>query len=99
MAEPQSVPEEMPAPSAELVLMRVLFESFLASADMPKGRRALTSIRIASEILASEESLALVFPIRPQSADAATSVARRQALAWFRQMAPVFLARVPPRDI
>ena len=86
--------DELPEPSAELVLLRVAVEVFIATADLKKGR-GLAAMKLASEILATEESVSLLFPIRPSSQHVAVNTARLQAIAMFKQWIPVFLARVP----
>lgn len=90
-----SNPEEIPAPSAELVLIRVFAEAFLAMAHLKPRSRAREALKLASEILATEESVALTFPIRPNTFERETSRARRQAIAVFRQYLPTFAARLP----
>lgn len=90
-------PEEMslPPPSAELVLLRVAVESFLANS---KPKDADRFLRHMAATLASEESVAELLPIRPSSQHAAQRKARREAVAMFKQMLlPVWLARVPRR--
>lgn len=95
MPDAVSPPEELPPPSAELVLIRVMVEAFLVSADLPKGKRAFGAVRVASEILATEETVAALFPVRPRSQQAAQARARRQAIAMFREWTPLFAARLP----
>lgn len=87
-------PEELPAPSAEMVLLRVLAEAFLATST-PKRARAF--MNVATSILADEESLSLAFPIRPASRQPEITKARRGAVAMYRQLLPTLMARVPPR--
>lgn len=84
---------DLPPPSPELVLIRIFVESYLAT--VPR-KRAMAFMKQASEILATEESMALLFPIRPQSDHASIARARRQALAMYRQLMPTLLARMPP---
>lgn len=90
-AEPDEI---LPPPSAELVLIRVFVEAFLETAPRKQARAFM---RVAAGILADEASLALTFPIRPKSDAAKTADARRKALAQFRALLPVLIARLPPR--
>jgi hypothetical protein len=93
-----SVASDMPAPDVSLVLMRVFLEAHLATAHEKPARRARAFLSMAARSLADEESIATVMPIRPSSEHAAQAEARRQAIAWARQMMPVFLARLPKED-
>lgn len=86
---------DLPAPSPELVLVRVCVEAYLATAHVKPRQRARAFLRVASTILADEESVALTFPIRPSADARAVTEARRQAIAVFRQYIPVFMARLP----
>ncbi|WP_332690049.1 hypothetical protein [Devosia sp.] len=90
----QSAPEELPPPSAEIVLLRVFVSAYLTTNSRKKGDAFL---RAAAEILASEESLAAVMPIRGASQAAAVSKARRGAIALFRALTPTFLGRLGPK--
>lgn len=94
---PETVPkaEELPAPSAEMVLIRVAIESYLATAHMKPRERSRAFFDKASSILADEESVALLFPIRPASGHSSVSRARREAVAIWQAFAPTFLARIP----
>lgn len=86
---------ELPKPDASYVLIRVFVEAYLSTAHLPRKERAPAFLQVASEILANEESVSLLLPIRPASEHAAVSSARRAALALYRQYLPVLLARVP----
>jgi hypothetical protein len=82
---------ELPEPTAELFLLRVFAEAFIST--MPR-KRGEAFLRAAAEIMAREESLAAVIPIRPEDRHA-SATARREAMATFRRDMPVFLARLP----
>jgi hypothetical protein len=71
-AEPPNLPEDLPAPSAEFVMMRSFVEAYLSTNSRKKGQRFL---RAVSESLATEESVAFLLPIRPSSQHAAISKA------------------------
>lgn len=86
----------LPPPDPTLVLIRVFVEAYLATAHLKPRARARAFLDVATNALATEESVALVFPIRPTSEHARVSLARRQAVALFRQYLPVFIARLPP---
>lgn len=90
--------EDLPPASAELVLIRVMVTAYLATAHCKPRSRAREFVKVASGILADEESASLVFPIRPMSQQHKTALARRQAVAMFRQYMPVFMAAVPRED-
>lgn len=92
-AERQDETEELPAPSAEAVLIRVAITSFIAISGRKKSERFL---KLMAETLASEDSVSEILPIRPRSDHANVQKARRGALALFRAQLPVFLAKLPP---
>jgi hypothetical protein len=75
--------------------MRVFVEAYIATAHLKPKVRAAAFLDLATDILATEESVALTLPIRPMSNAAGVSRARRGALALFRQYLPTFLARLP----
>lgn len=81
----------MPAPSAELVLVRVMIESIIDVAGKKKGERLLTAM---AERLSHEERLCAVLKIRPATDDAAVRRARGDAMVWYRQCLPIFMARL-----
>lgn len=89
--EYRSKPEDLPAPSAELVLWRVAVEAFLDTMPRKKGEAFL--IRMG-ELLASEEAVSNILPIRPDSETEMVQAARVQAVAMFRQYLRVFMARL-----
>jgi len=82
-------PVELPAPDPALVLLRVFIEAHLATVSRRKGERFL---RLIAEKLASEESLAEVFAIRPHPKRAEIQRARRQAAELFGVYLPTFVA-------
>lgn len=84
--------EDLPSPSAELVLFRVHVEATVAVLGRKKADRYL---RIMSEALAQEENLTSVFQIRPSAQHGAVRIARRQAATIFRRYLPIWLARMP----
>lgn len=86
--------ESLPAPSAEIVLLRVFAEAFLTV--MPR-RKAERFLRVVSEIMATEESVSLVLPIRPASQSGEIRRARREAMSLYKQLLPTFVARLPTR--
>lgn len=84
--------EELPAPSAELILWRIHVEAMLTVLGRKKGERYLT---LMAEKLADEENLASIFQIRPASHRGATRRATAQAAELFARSMPLFLARLP----
>jgi hypothetical protein len=82
----------LPEPDAALVLIRVLVQAHLATISRRRGEAFL---RHATEILASEENLELLFPIRPRTQHAALNKARREAVGLFRQLLPSLIASLP----
>lgn len=86
---------ELPEPSFQTILWRAGTEAYLATAHLPRKQRAPEYLRIMGEILANEETVSLLFPIRPLSQRGALRVEQRKAVAIFRQLAPTFFARLP----
>lgn len=91
---PPAVSAEMPEPSAELTLIRVLVEAHLATCSRKKGERFL---RLTAEKLADEESLSAVIPFSGASQHSGVRTARRQAAEVYRRLLPLFIARLSPR--
>lgn len=87
-------PDDLPPPSAELVLLRVVIESHLATAPRKRAERYLRTI---TEKLAAEENLSAVFQIRPTAQHEEVRRARRQAALMFERLLPIFLARLGTR--
>lgn len=84
-------PSELPEPSAVLVLFRVFLCAFLTVSGPKKGEAVL---REMAEMLATEESLSSIMPIRPASQAHGVTKARREAVAAFRALLPAFLGMV-----
>lgn len=95
LAQRVAVGEELPPPSAELVLIRVFVTAYLATTT---PRRANAFLREAARLLESEESVALLLPIRGASQYAQVAMARRSAVALFRQLMPTFVACLPGEE-
>jgi hypothetical protein len=70
----------------------VFVQSYLATVSKRRGDAFL---RHAADLLATEESLSGIMPIRPPAAHGSVSKARKQALAVFRAYLPVLIASVP----
>ena len=92
LSRPEIENDELPEPSAELVLWRVHVEAMLAVLSRKKGERYLTYM---TERLAWEDNLSAVFNIRPQAQHAQVRRARRQAARIYERYLPVFHARLP----
>lgn len=90
--------EELPAPSAELVLIRVFVTSYLATAHERPRKRAEAFLSEAARLLESESSVALLLPIRPPSQHAELARVRREAVTLFRQLVPTFVASLPGEE-
>jgi hypothetical protein len=60
-----------------------------------KPKRAETFLRAVGDILAQEENLAQVFPIRATEDAAHLSAARRGAVAMYRDILPSLISRLP----
>lgn len=86
--------QDLPAPSAEIVLIRVFVQAYLATTSR---RRADAFLQHAAGILEDEESVSLLLPIRPSWQHGAVARARRGAVAIFRQVLPALIASLPPR--
>lgn len=97
-SEQTTEPEPLPAPSAELVLIRVFVTSYLATAHERPKKRAEAFLSEAARLLESESSVALLLPMRPPSQHSELSKARRQAVTLFRQLVPTFVASLPGEE-
>lgn len=93
-----SASEELPAPSAELVLIRVMVCSYLATSGERPKRRGAAFLSEAARLLENEDTVALLLPIRPASQHAELARARRRAVTLFRQLLPTFVASLPGGD-
>lgn len=92
MLNPNLAPQsELPEPTATLVLFRVFVCAFLSVMGPKKGDAVL---REMAEMLATEESLSSIMPIRPASQAHAVTKARREAVGAFRALLPAFLGMV-----
>lgn len=87
-----STKDEQPAPSASLIVSRVIVEAWLRSVDRKTGAAFLENLAC---VLADQEEMASVVPIRRTERGAAAARAEREALAALRQMLPVFIATLP----
>lgn len=81
--------ENVPAPSAVLVLWRASVMAFITVCGRRKAERFL---EVMTRQLADEENLSSVFQIRPNTEQAAVRQARREAAELFRRYLPLFLA-------
>lgn len=86
--------QELPRPSAELVLWRVHVEAQIEVLGRKKAERYL---RTMADKLAWEDNLAAVFQIRPHTEQRLVSIARQQAVAIFERHLPIFLAALAPK--
>lgn len=80
---------------AMMKLWRVSVEAFIASAPRRRSERFL---RLMSEKLAEEESLAQVFPIRPGTMRELDRLAVEKALVCFSRAMPMFVAAMREED-
>lgn len=87
---------ELPAPSAELVLIRVMVCAYLATAHERPKRRGRAFVREAARLLNSEDSVTLLLPGRSVGHHAGVTEAGRRAIAHFKQLLPTMLAALPP---
>lgn len=85
------VPGELPEPSAEMILLRVFAEAYVATNSRRKGEKFL---RFVAAKLADEENFAAVFPIQPTPTWGAARRAQRQAVGQYRAWLPALLSRV-----
>jgi len=81
----------LPKPSPELVLLRVLLESHLET--MPRKKR-LQFVRHVMDIIQAEAAMEHIVSFRPKSDGPATAQARTQALAWMRHTMGRLLIRL-----
>ena len=92
MSAPEQSPRNVPEPSAELILLRVCIEAFLATQSRKRGERFLHTV---AERLAAEANLAAVFHIRTSGQSPTYRQARTKATQLFEQCLPVLLASLP----
>lgn len=90
---PLSEAASLPAPSAELVIIRTGAQAVIRALGRRKGEKF---IKEWMELLASEAAVEALLPIRPQHERAAVADAQREAMAWLRQVAPTLIASLPP---
>lgn len=79
----------MPPPEVSLVLIRTGAEAIIRALGRKRGERFL---REWLAILATEDSVSQILPIRPPADRADVMMARRGAVAWLRQVAPTLIA-------
>lgn len=87
-----SARDELPDPSASLVISRVIVEAWLRTVSRKQGALFLENL---ANVLADREEMASIVPIRRTANGIATARAEREALAALRQMLPVFIATLP----
>lgn len=92
-AERQEEAGELPSPAAALTVVRTGAQALCVALGRRKAEKFL---REWARIASSEDSIRLMFPIRPMEERGAQVVAQREALAWLRQVLPVLLATLPP---
>lgn len=88
----QAQTDELPTPSAESVLIRVLVEAHVACLPRKKGERFL---KVVADKLAHEEQMSELLHIRPSARRTAFRQAQAEAAELYRRWMPVFLARLP----
>lgn len=91
---PETTPEpmELPDPHPAYVLFRVQTEALVAVIGRKKAERML---RIMAEKLATEQSLAQVFVVRPKTKHEEMRLARVHAANLFDRYLATFTARLP----
>jgi hypothetical protein len=85
-----TIPDEMPEPTAEMVLFRVHVEVLISLMGRKKADRYL---RLMAEKLADEENLSAVFKLRRSAKHEALRKAHQDAALQFQRFLPVWLAR------
>lgn len=95
-ASPSSEHDDLPAPSPELILWRLSIQAHLATAHLPRRRRARAFLEQIASGLADEEAFSTLTVLRPPADHAALTRARRQAVRAFRALLPMFTAKLPP---
>lgn len=83
------MPDDLPAPSAALVLLRQFVQAYLTTCSRKKAAAILEALRVISE---EEEAAAHVLPMKASPRAHAHAKARLQAAALFRESLPVFMA-------
>lgn len=84
--------DELPDPSAPLIISRVIVEAWLRSVGRKDGLLFLENL---ARVLGDREEMSSVVPIRRTDSGRAAARAEREALAALRQMLPVFIATLP----
>lgn len=82
---------EAPAPSVNLAVLRQQSLAIMSALGPKKGEKFL---RAWAEIVAKEEGLSDLLPIRPSELFHARRDAQRGAGAWFRENLGAFVAQV-----
>jgi hypothetical protein len=85
-------PEDLPAPTPELILFRAHAEATIAALGKKRARVYLETMGNA---LAEDPRSPPIIPLRPLAHFEALVRARRAAAYWFIQALPTFRARMP----
>lgn len=80
-------------PDGALATSRMIVEAWLQTVGREEGARFLKNLGV---VLANQEEMSCVVPIRRTAAGKAAARAERDASSALRQMLPVFIARLPP---
>lgn len=83
--------EPSPAMTPELLLLRVFVSAYLHTVPRKKAEAFL---REASALLATEEAVATLLPMRGPHDLARSTLARREAVAMYRSLLPVLVAAI-----
>jgi hypothetical protein len=92
-SDPSTV-EDLPPVHVSLVLIRTGAQAVIKAMGRKRGERFL---REWMELLATEESVAMLLPIRAPKDRAAQERTRREAVAWLRQIAPTLIGSLPKK--
>lgn len=83
--------DDLPPPSPELVMLRVLLEAHLAT--LPR-RKAIRFLEAANELFEQHDQLRNAYRLRADACDGQVQEARRLARNWFDRLVSVYLRRL-----
>ena len=83
--------DDLPPPSAELVMLRVLIEAHLATHSRRKAARFLEAV---NDLFDQHDQLRNAYRLRPDVYDDQVVEARRKARNWFNRLMSVYLRRL-----
>ena len=83
--------DDLPTPSPELVMLRVLIEAHLATLSRRKAIRFLEAV---NDLFDQHDQLRNAYRLRADAYDDQVHEARRRARNWFNRLMSVYLRRL-----